>query len=150
LMTAYPNRVERLDQHGVMVEFITIPKERAAAVTCITTEGHAARTPVVYALRSRYTGTMLRFRTASGIEHIVSPEHPLYALRDAVDYSPAGAIREGDWLAAPRHVLHDPAVLPDDAEDSYWAGVLTGDGSISGHQGAAGRRAQYVSVSIDD
>ncbi len=150
LMDVYPERIERRDQHGTMVEYITLPRERAAFVTCITTEGSAERTPVVYALRSRYRGTMRRFRTASGLEHTVSPDHPLYALRDAVVYVPAREVSVGDWLAAPRHVQWDFATTTDDEEDSYWAGMLTGDGSISGHKGPDGRRAQFVSLSIDD
>ncbi len=151
LMAAYPERVERRDQHGTAVEYIMIPRERATWATSITTDGRAEATRVVYALRSRYTGTMLRIRTASGIEHTVSPEHPLYALRDAVEYLPASDIRAGDWLAAPR-LLHWESASSDsaDAEDSYWAGMLTGDGSISGHLGRNGRRAQFVSLSIDD
>ena len=147
LMAAYPERIEVRDQHGVTVEYITIPRERAAQVTCVTVDGRAEATPVVYALRSRYRGTMRRVRTASGLEHTISPEHPLYRLRDAVEYVPAGDIRPGDWLAAPRHILHD---APADDEASYWAGLLTGDGSISGHPGPDGRRAQFVSLSIDD
>jgi len=150
LMAAYPERIEWRDQHGTTVEYITVPRERAAVVTCITSAGQAEPTPVVYALRSRYKGTMLRVRTASGIEHTVSPEHPLYALRDAVAYIPAREVGVGDWLAAPRHVLCDAATTTQDEEDSYWAGILTGDGSISGHKGPDGRRAQFVSLSIDD
>src|SRR5579872_3536033 len=151
LMAAYPERVEQRDQHGTLLEYITIPRERAAWATCITVGGQAEATPVVYALRSRYQGTMLRLRTASGLEHTVSPEHPLYALRDAVEYVPAGQIKAGDWLAAPRHLLRDEtAATAEDDEDSYWVGMLTGDGSISGHAGPQGRRAQFVSLTIDD
>ena len=151
LIAAYPERVEERDQHGTRVEYIMLPRERAAAATSVTVNGKSEATPVVYALRSRYMGTMLRFRTASGIEHTVSPEHPLYALRDRVEYVPAEQVRVGDWLAAPRHVLwNDTASTTDNDEDSYWAGMLTGDGSISGHMGPLGRRAQFVSLSIDD
>ncbi|MGH2515311.1 MAG: ATPase, T2SS/T4P/T4SS family, partial [Ktedonobacterales bacterium] len=150
LMAAYPERVEQRDQHGTLVEYITLPRERPALATCITVDGQAEATPVVYALRSRYQGTMLRLRTASGIEHTVSPEHPLYALRERAEYLPANQIQVGDWLAAPRHLLHDTASNAENDEDSYWAGMLTGDGSISGHMGPNGRRAQFVSLSIDD
>jgi hypothetical protein len=140
LMAAHPERIERRDQHGTPVEYTLLPREeRADAATCITVDGTAEATPVVYALRSHYTGTMLRFRTASGLEHTVSPEHPLYRLRDAVEYTPASEVRVGDWLAAPRHLIADDntSVSSTDAEDSYWAGMLTGDGSISGHAGTA-------------
>lgn len=149
LLAAYPDRIERRDQHGTPIEYITVPRERAATVTCITVDGHATPTPVVYALRSRYQGTMLRFRTASGLEHTVSPEHPLYALRDAVEYVPAGEVRVGDWLAAPRRVGWLDLATTGDDEESYWAGMLTGDGSISGNMGVSGRLARAVTLSID-
>src|SRR6185437_15978616 len=58
LMAAYPERIERRDQHGTPVEYITIPRERAAWATCITVDGAAQATPVVYALRSHHSGTM--------------------------------------------------------------------------------------------
>lgn len=150
LLAAFPARVEHRDQHGTVVEYITVPRERAATVTCITVEGRAEATPVVYALRSRYEGELLRLRTASGIAHTVSPDHPLYALRGEVAYIPAGEVAVGDWLAAPRRILHDTPASTQDEEDSYWAGMLTGDGAISGHMGPNGRRAQYLSLAIDD
>ncbi len=151
LMAAYPERVERRDQHGTEVEYITIPRERATWATCVTIDGQAEATSVVYALRSHYKGTMLRLRTASGLEHTISPEHPLYCLREAVDYVPAGQVRVGDWLAAPRHLIDaDAPTNADDEEASYWSGMLIGDGSISGHMGPNGRRAQSVSLTIDD
>jgi pilus assembly protein CpaF len=166
LMAEYPERIEWRDQHGTVVEYITIPRERAVQALCVTVDGAVVTTPVVYALRSPYQGTMLRVRTASGVEHTVSPEHPLYCLRDTIEYVPAGQVRVGDWLAAPRRLLTEDAPADEsDAEDSYWAGMLTGDGGISGHPHHAGtgepygpavtgdvygRRAQFVSLSIDD
>ena len=150
LLAAYPERIERRDQHGTAVEYLTVPRDRAATVTCITVDGRATPTPVVYALRSRHRGTMLHIRTASGLEHTVSPEHPLYALRDDVAYVPAGEVGVGDWLAAPRSVSWADLATVEDDEESYWAGMLTGDGSISGHVGVGGRLAQAVTLSIDD
>src|SRR5260370_29201607 len=125
LMQAYPERIEQRDKHGTLVESITVPRERAADVTSITSDGQARATPVVYALRSRYAGTMLRLRTASGIGHTVSPEHPLYALRDKVEYLPADQIRVGDWLPAPRPLVLDATSTAEDDQNSYWAGLLT-------------------------
>jgi pilus assembly protein CpaF len=151
LLTAYPERIERRDRHGIAVEYIVVPRERAATVTCIKVDGRAMPTPVVYALRSRHTGTMLRIRTASGLEHTVSPEHPLYALRDAIDYVPAGGVSIGDWLAAPRRVVRADLATVGDDEESYWAGMIVGDGSIAWRVTAGGeRRARDVSLDIDD
>src|SRR5260370_32492485 len=59
-------------------------------------------------------------------------------------------MRGGGWLAGRRHLAWDATSTKEDDEDSYWAGLLTGDGSISGHMGANGRLPQFVSLSIDD
>src|SRR5262249_742273 len=89
LMASHPQRIERRQQHGAEAEYITIPREQATFATCVTVEGRAEATPVVYALRSPYRGTMRRIRTTSGKEHTVSPEHPLYRLGETVEYVPA-------------------------------------------------------------
>jgi Flp pilus assembly CpaF family ATPase/transcriptional regulator with XRE-family HTH domain len=157
LMAAFASRVVVRQEPDGPVEYLPIPPERPARVTSVAATGCAEATPVVYALRSRYRGTMLRLRTASGLTHTVSPEHPLYALRDGVDYVPAGELRIGDWLAAPRRLVWEgaPAGVGDAegagvAAASYWAGMMTGDGCISGNLGRRGRLAQTVHLSIDD
>jgi len=150
LIVTYPARVERRSQHGVDVEYVTAPPEARTLVTCVTADGTVQPTPVVYALRKPYTGTLRRLRTSSGLEHTTTPEHPLYALRDDVAYVPAGDVRVGDWLAAPRCLVTDEATWRGNEEASYWSGVLTGDGCITGQFRGGMRQAHCVSLSMDD
>jgi len=150
LIATYPGRVERRFQHGVEVEYVTAPLEARTLVTCVTADGTVQPTPVVYALRKPYRGLVRRFRTSSGLEHTTTPEHPLYALRDAVAYIPASDVRVGDWLAAPRRLVTDEMAWRGNEEASYWSGVLTGDGCVTGQIRAEERRAHCVNLSMDD
>ena len=150
LMAAFPARIEHRDQHGTAVEYITVPRERAATVTCITVEGRAEATPwsTRSAAATRGSCCACAPRRASRIPCRPTTRSTRCAAR--WQYIPAREVAVGDWLAAPRRILHETAASTQDEEDSYWAGMLTGDGAISGHMGPDGRRAQYLSLAIDD
>jgi Flp pilus assembly CpaF family ATPase/intein/homing endonuclease len=118
-----------IEQRGRVEGEFEVADTAGHFVTSLDASGKAVKSEIVKVMRRRYAGEVLKLKTASGSENTVTPNHPLYAIRDGeVTGVRADQVEEGDFVLAPRKIFRDET--PTDREKEYWSGLLHGDGHV--------------------
>ena len=78
--------------------------------------------------RKKYSGKMIKIKTKSGKEIILTHDHPMYVLNNRIYEINAEMVKTNDYIALPRELKTKGCV---NVENPYLIGALLGDGHLS-------------------
>jgi flagellar protein FlaI len=78
--------------------------------------------------RKKYSGKMIKIKTKSGKEIILTNDHPMYVLNNRIYEINAEMVKTNDYIALPRELKTKGCV---NVENPYLIGALLGDGHLS-------------------